>query len=166
MIIVAIKKRDKRGVSAIVGYVLLIVFAISISVVVFNFLRKSIPKEEEKCPDAVSIEIRDYTSASGLLKLEIKNRGLFSINGLTFTLKQEEKVCKISKIECPKCARSMAPYNKILFKEELKPDVSAANMTVKYSGCAAATSVEITPMKYMEEGFSSCEMSIIRENID
>lgn len=74
---------SKRGLSAIVGYVLLITFGIILSVIVFNYLRTYVPTESLECPDGVSVFIKEYTydCDSGELAINFKNNGKFSVDG-------------------------------------------------------------------------------------
>jgi len=76
---------DKRGISNIIGYVLLIGISISLSVLVFNWLRFYVsPDEIEQCPDAIDVIIEDYacvSGANGFLNISLKNKGRFSVDG-------------------------------------------------------------------------------------
>lgn len=76
--------KDKRAVSELIGYILLITFAIVIAGVVFQWLKTYVPKEGIACPDEVSIYISDYTfdKNSKELNLILKNNGQFSIGGI------------------------------------------------------------------------------------
>ena len=50
--------RGKKGVSIIIGYVILIAVAITMSFLVYAWMKSYVPKEELKCPDDVFIRIR------------------------------------------------------------------------------------------------------------
>ena len=78
-----IKKGNKRGVSVVVGYVLLITFGIVLSAVVYGYLKTYVPSETVHCPDGVSVLLKDYSynCSSGGLVLDIKNNGKFNVNG-------------------------------------------------------------------------------------
>lgn len=166
--------RNKKGLSEIVGYVLLIVFAISMSAVVYTFLKSSIPKPEVQCPDAVSIEISDYQIADAsdegtgykILYLNITNRGLFGINGFSVTLKESSKPCSIIKIECDDNINTCTPQaNKILFKQFLNQSMMKP-IYIVYDGRACdANYIELTPMRYSGNNIILCDNSIIKENI-
>ena len=74
--------KSKRGVSVIIGYVLLITIAILLSVLVFNWLRFYVsPETKETCPEGVSLIIQDYSCANQKLNITLKNKGLFNISG-------------------------------------------------------------------------------------
>lgn len=78
-----IKKKEKKGVSVMIGYVLLITAAVVLGVIVYQWLRTYVPSEGASCPEGVSIFIKDYSCNSGgnQLNLTIKNNGKFSLAG-------------------------------------------------------------------------------------
>ena len=72
--------RNKKAISVIVSYVLLVVIGISLSVLVYNWLRFYVgEKNIETCPDDINLIIQDYHCQSRQLNLTLKNKGLFSI---------------------------------------------------------------------------------------
>lgn len=78
-----ITKKNKRGLSEIIAYVLLILIAVSIAGVVYVWLQGQIPKGKTSCPEGVSISIEAYTcnNAIGKINITFENRGLFNIDG-------------------------------------------------------------------------------------
>ncbi len=85
---------NKKGVSEMVGYVLLIVIALGLSVLVYVYLEKFTPKGKLECPEGVSISIRSAECNSSLpqqLKLEFFNNGLFKVDGIYVKLGVEGK---------------------------------------------------------------------------
>ena len=79
-----IKKFDKKGLSEVVGYVLLIAIAVSMSVIVYYFLHSYIPKPSTNdCPSGMSIIISDYNCdlTNKNINLTLQNKGLFDIDG-------------------------------------------------------------------------------------
>jgi len=162
--------KSRKGLAEIVSYVLLIVFAVSISALVYTWLRGTIPKAETTCPEAVSIEIRDYTfftdnTNKKYLFINVTNRGLFSVNGLSFTLKEDGTLCKIEQLDCAdfdKC--DLLQANKIMFgsvlnQSQIKP------IGIMYSGCDEANEVEIIPIKFVEKNLVLCENSVIKQKL-
>ncbi|MDA3836543.1 MAG: hypothetical protein PF542_02885 [Nanoarchaeota archaeon] len=73
--------KNKKAVSAIVGYVLLITFGIVLSVIVYNYLKSYVPKDLIDCPEGVSIFVKDYNCANGQLNVTLKNNGRFDLAG-------------------------------------------------------------------------------------
>jgi flagellin-like protein len=78
---------NKKGISAIVAYSLLIAMTIALSVLVFNWLRYYVEDTGEsgaKCPEGVSLIITQADCSSGTtgnLNLTVKNKGRHNIDG-------------------------------------------------------------------------------------
>ncbi|MFZ1971019.1 MAG: archaellin/type IV pilin N-terminal domain-containing protein [Candidatus Nanoarchaeia archaeon] len=76
-------RKNKRGVSEIIGYILLIAITISISIFVYVWLKSYVPQNSISCPDGVSISIINYTYSctKNNLGLTLQNTGTFNISG-------------------------------------------------------------------------------------
>jgi flagellin-like protein len=77
---------SKRGLSEIIGYVLLISITLVIAILVFNWLRAYVaPVEEITCEDNVALVIKNYSynCSTGILNLNLQNKGMFDIEGFT-----------------------------------------------------------------------------------
>ena len=76
---------DKKGLSNLVAYVLLVTITISLSVFVYGWLKTYVGGEEvETCPSNVNIVISSYecvSSAEGNLSVKLRNKGLFNVDG-------------------------------------------------------------------------------------
>ncbi len=73
--------KNKKGISAMIGYVLLITFGIIMGVIVYNYLKTYVPKEALNCPSDVSIVLQNYDCESNQLNLTLKNNGKFNLAG-------------------------------------------------------------------------------------
>jgi hypothetical protein len=77
--------KNKKGISIVIGYILLIAISIVMSVLVYSWLKTYVPKESLKCPEGTSLFIKEisYTCTPGkeTLNITVKNNGKFSING-------------------------------------------------------------------------------------
>ncbi len=81
--------KNKKALSNIVGYVLLISITLSLSVLVYGWLKFYVSGDDiETCPNGVNIIIKDYECVStvlggedGYLTLTFKNKGLFTVDG-------------------------------------------------------------------------------------
>ena len=81
-----IKKRNKKALSVMIGYILLITFGIVMSVIVFSYLKTYVPKEFVKCPDGVSVFIEeincsDVAFGEKEINITIQNNGKFNLAG-------------------------------------------------------------------------------------
>lgn len=75
--------KQKKAVSLMVSYVLLIVITLSLAVLVYAWLEFTVqePKTLE-CPDDVSLIIHDYKCpGSQIIELTLRNKGLWNIRG-------------------------------------------------------------------------------------
>lgn len=86
-------QHNKKALSEIIGYTILIVIAVSLSVVTYSFLKSYIPKEKAECPAEIGLIVENYTckyipSAGGgglgtqtsYLELSVLNKGLFIVD--------------------------------------------------------------------------------------
>lgn len=66
-----------------IGYVLLISFAVFMGVVVYQWMKTFVPRETLECPDGTSLFIKDYTYNCSIkeLNLILTNNGRFNIGG-------------------------------------------------------------------------------------
>jgi len=94
---------DKKGVSLMIGYVLLIVIVISLSIAVFAYLKLYLPKDQPKCQDNVILSIDEVTCVVSEtvptqyeVSVTLTNRGLFNINGAFIRIGGVGRIVKIS----------------------------------------------------------------------
>jgi len=73
-------RSNKKGISEIVGYVLLVLIAISLSSFVFFYLKTYLPKEKPVCPDDISLIVQGYSCSPAQINLTLLNKGLFSVD--------------------------------------------------------------------------------------
>src|SRR3989338_8510282 len=76
-----IRKENKKAVSEVVSYVLLIVVAISLSIIVYAWIKIQLPKEIIECPEGVSVIIKDYrcNKQNNIINITFKNNGFYII---------------------------------------------------------------------------------------
>ena len=74
---------NKRGLSLMISYVLLIVITIAIGVTVYAYLKLYLPSAKTECPADMSLGIEDIScsSTSNRLTFTIINQGLFNVGG-------------------------------------------------------------------------------------
>ena len=90
--------KNKKGLSIVVSYVLLIGISIGLSVLVYTWMKNYTPRESLECPDGTSMSIvrEIYNCSTGILNLTLKNNGRFSIYG--FYIKGSNKTADLSSI--------------------------------------------------------------------
>src|SRR3989338_6277896 len=85
-----IKRNEKKGVTELLAYVLLIGLAVSLSVIVYNWLRGyAILSPTRACPDGVSLIVDDYSCIGGVFNLTLRNKVLFNIDVYVLRINNE-----------------------------------------------------------------------------
>ena len=165
MFIPTLNKKKKLAVSAMIGYILLITFAIVIAGVVYAWLKTYVPKEGIACPDGVSIYVSDYNfdNTKKELNLILKNNGQFSVGGIYiyYSIDENEEIAANPMVGKIKSGAA-------LFGESLRFGTSGAkeedgtiinffepsdeiSLTFSASGIDYIYAVEITPIRWQEE---------------
>ena len=75
--------KDKRGISIVIGYVLLIAVSITMSILVYQWMKTYVPTDSVKCPEGTSLFIKSvaYNCVEKTLTLTLQNNGKFGIDG-------------------------------------------------------------------------------------
>ena len=154
--------KGKKGISEIVGYVLLIVIAISLSLLVYTWLKGQIPKETEKCPGDVSLVISDYScyDISGVkrLNLTLQNNGLFNIGGFVARVKNVSGGFYYD--------LNTGGGIENIFTPELKPGETSLQ-SFSYTSHGSIISIQIEPFVIGAKGkILLCESSVIEQNLE
>lgn len=149
--------RNKKGISIIVSYVLLIVIAVGVSVAVYSYLRLQVPKERNECSSEIALAIQDYQCDinAETLDLTIINRGLFNVDRASIRLGAPETTIK-EQIQIS-----------VLYEDGLDPGES---ITLSYNVPEEITLqeemvVEIVPILFEDDQLVLCENSIINQPI-
>jgi len=162
---------SKKAISIMIGYVLLITFAIIISAIVYQWIKTYVPREALDCPDGVSIFVDEITCQAGILNLTLKNNGRFSIAGYfihaTNTSEQELATIDLSKyISGGGSSRS----NSVIFTwNENSMDPNEERKSIFYL-LTNINSVEIIPVRFQvqdnKKRFVSCGNAKIKEIVN
>lgn len=81
---------QKKAVSELVAYVLLISLSIGLSIAVYTWLKGYASEHPTKtCPDGVSLIIQDYLCEHENITMNLSNKGLFKIDGYIFRINNE-----------------------------------------------------------------------------
>jgi hypothetical protein len=72
---------NKKGVSLMVSYVLLVVIGVSLAVLVYAFLKARLPSDKAECSEDLSLYIEEgYCDLpNSLIVVKLTNRGLFNV---------------------------------------------------------------------------------------
>jgi len=158
---------DKKALSEMVGYVLLIVIAISLSILVYSFLKSYILVPQEKCHDGVNLIVDRYTCDENTneIIIEMKNMGTFSAYG--FIIRAGNK-SEGNAIYALKAAGETAPMEsdagKILLNERIVPD-SSQTFKFTYSSINRIEKIDIEPIEIIGGNILLCEDALASQKI-
>lgn len=154
--------RNKKGISVMVGYVLLIIIAVALAAGVFTFLRTFIPKEKPECPEEIHLVIQDYVCSSGALNLTFSNKGLFTVDGVYVRAGLQEK-----KVRTPLNDPDAQGEERDKFYIDLVPGNKTTRTYVSNQFITPGEYiVEVEPGVYSEEGpWAICERALVIQTI-
>jgi FlaG/FlaF family flagellin (archaellin) len=89
-----LRRSNRRGVSIMVGYVLLIAIAVSLSAGVYYFMKLYLPDQAPTCSPDVKLSITQASCTHTPLdvKVTVANKGLFSVHSLLVSMGQADRV--------------------------------------------------------------------------
>ena len=131
----------RKGVSEIVGYILLIVITLTLSAFVYAYLKFYVPKEVPECAEDTNIIVQDYICTINNSKLEIivANKGLFKVYGMYVRLGDEGKRIRTQILG--------SSDNDFYFRESGKLGLLPGTSAVKKFNLADLGGVSIQPRK-------------------
>jgi FlaG/FlaF family flagellin (archaellin) len=151
---------DKRGISLVIGYVLLISISIIMSIIVYQWLKTYVPKDAIACPEGTSIFIKNthYDCINNILNVTVKNNGKFSIDGYFIHASNvtDEEALAIIDISSRIMSGGNISGSSVRFSEvtenSLTPENSANTKTSVFnvSGYGTVYRIEIIPIRIQE----------------
>ena len=165
------KIENKRGVSLVLSYVLLIVIVVGISITVFQVLKKlSQVTPTPECPDSVMMSIEDYSCEASSINLTVKNRGLFDIDGFTIrgaVSPAEKPVLPLEYDNRPLSAEKGVYFFKFSINSALKPNmVSIQNFSYSSFNPKSLGIIELEPFVVQGDEQVFCEKAVITKKLD
>jgi len=170
--------KNRRGVSIVVGYVLLVAFVIIMGSIVYQWIGSFVPREIMDCPEEVSIFVKDVDCESRNLSLTLQNNGRFNIDGY-FIRATNEPNQTLATMDLSEFFDEDAGdkgkliENKIVFgllQEENSFKPNSEPVTHVFNLDSLIYSIEVIPIRYQLENnkkrFVSCGNSKIRENVE
>jgi hypothetical protein len=142
-----------RGLIVIVAYVMLVVMGLSLSILVYSWLKGSIIKPEKECPE-VSVMIYNYSCSENQIRLMLKNQGRFDIDGVIVKTSNNSEGLAVNEI---------SPVGGDFFTPELKPGDKREKL---YETNQEIKKIEIIPLKEVEEEMLICKRGIINQEIN
>jgi hypothetical protein len=172
------RKINKKGISPMIGYVLLISAAIVMSIIVYTWLKTYVPKEALECPDYTSMFIKNSTCDlnANQLNITIRNNGNFNIAGY-FARIANESGQELATIDISRKLQSqfggLTLGNSVLFGTSEEGNSFSPNEEITHvfdiTGMGNIDFVELTPMRVQEEDrkvrTASCSDAKISEEL-
>ncbi len=165
---------EKKGISVMIGYVLLVVFVIIIGAIVYQWLKTYVPSESLDCPEGVSLFIKEarFNSTYSQLTITLRNNGRFDLAGYfihaTNSSDQELPIIDLSGyLNNTGDLPGMIHGNSVLFFEAgenlFSPGSERSYFFDIPSEIGEPYSIRITPTRYQDvdekERFVSCSKS-------
>lgn len=172
--------KQKKGVSVMIGYVLLVSLAVIMGIIVFNYLKTFVWTEKLECPDGVSLYMGEYSCSltSKQLNITLRNSGRFDIAGyfIKGTTTSGASIATTNLAEYfDEEATGLGPLN---MGNAILATSSPGNLFQAGSDTFAVFNIgslelkllEITPFRYEEQKdgrtrLVSCNDAVIRERI-
>jgi len=151
---------SKKGISIMIGYILLIGIAVTVSIFVYGYLKTYIPKDGWKCPSEVSVFLSDKECIGDYLSITIKNNGRFSIGGYFIRVTNEsEEIATVDlsdKLLELEGDGGVKVRNAVVFEAKssnvLEPGESWTNLfEIGDLGLGNSFKIEIIPLRFQEE---------------
>jgi flagellin-like protein len=159
---------NKKGVSEIVSYVLLIIIAVTLSVMVYSFLELYVPKEKAECTKDISLIIINYTCTINTnpgefngLNITFSNRGLFSVDAVYVRVGDDDAKDLINDkdlfINYAFGQTELPPGKKVFKNYTINSEIINSPREI---------GLEIQPAIITEKGVALCEEAIISQKIN
>jgi len=167
--------KNRKGISIMIGYILLVTVAVVMGVLVYNWIKTYVPQEALECPDTVSIFIERavYYEAGSILNVTIKNNGNFNIAGyfIHATNSSEQELAMIDLSNYTSAGQGRGGTVLFSMENSFEPNGKQKNVfNLSSAGIGQIYSIEITPVRFQEEEnkirFVSCGNARVRENVD
>lgn len=175
------KGTNKKGVSEIVSYVLLIVISISISALVYAWLSNLPPRAKNTCPDEVSLIIKDYCLDTGnnIINITLQNKGTYIVGAVNVKIANKTETAKNKTIPIYPLGGSNpdgTPNHNLngttyLGLNGLNPG-REKSLLLGYMGYNTITKIQITPVVFAAASrekspdFIFCNKAIIVEDVN
>ncbi|MBI2452510.1 hypothetical protein HYV50_05575 [Candidatus Pacearchaeota archaeon] len=86
--------KNKKGVSLIVSYVLLVIITVSLGAIVYSYLKTQLPGEKAECPSDINLIIEEASCSGNKLNVTFSNRGLFNVSGVFVRLDSANRTAR------------------------------------------------------------------------
>lgn len=136
-----------------VGYILLISFALIMAVIIYAYLKTYVPKDIASCPEDTFLFVKDVSCENGMLNITLKNNGRFNVAGYfihgTRTIDEDVAVVDLIPMLKKNVVGQNPYFTSVLFEinneNTLKPNEEILN---QYNLSTYIYSIEIIPTRF------------------
>jgi hypothetical protein len=155
--------QNKKGVSLMISYALLIVITIALGALVYAYLKFYLPSDKTECPEDMSLRALNIVCISdgqhATLSMDLYNAGLFNVSGVYLRFGASERTVRLQ-----------IPENKgqELFDYPLAPGSAYTKTYVLNSLLEPSVSnyiLEIQPAIFAEKSTIPCTNAIITQPV-
>ncbi|MEI7719167.1 MAG: archaellin/type IV pilin N-terminal domain-containing protein [archaeon] len=159
---------NKKGVSEIVSYVLLISITFIIAGMVYSWLTFYVtPGKETKCEEGVSITLRSYVynCTTKAFNLTLQNRGLFDIDGYIIRVgnQSDSEIGVYTINKTGKILNTSEVYTDVYINSSHLDSLDATN-TLQKNMTGNISFIEIQPFEIQESARVFCE-SVVKQKV-
>lgn len=177
--------KNKKGISVMVGYILLVVFILGISALVFQWLTSYVPGESLNCPDGASLFVNQTTFTDPTLSVSLINTGTFNLRGYFIHIKEAESEDIAARdissyLDVETSGGAGLTSNSVFFADEETGDAKNNDFTpgetethyfdLTGSGISSIYSVQVTPTRFEETDgvitYTSCVNARTEQLVD
>jgi len=156
------KLSNKRAISEMVSYVLLVVIAVGLSVAVYAYLKVFVPNDlKPECKDDVQLIVQSSNctiNPTKAVSVTLYNKGLFRVNAVLLRLGAEERKVRLNLKEIPFSGDGLLPGNSTSFI------ISSQTILGPILIAPGKYTLEIQPEAINERGeLAVCEKSVITQ---
>ena len=168
---------NKKSVSEMLSYVILISIAITMAIAVFAWLKIiANVKPVEACEEGTSVIINNYVCGNNILNLTIKNNGRFDISGFVLEVGDNSNRARTTRL-LPLYTEQTSNEGFLIFRPALNPGKEKEaifsdkekrpNGEIREIDFQNIANIKLQPFIIHESGTKIvCEESIIRQNLE
>ena len=161
---------SKKGISVIVGYVLLVSMTLALSVLVFNWLKFYVqPSEIDECSDDVNIIINGYecyqsriSGRDGNFSVTLKNKGLFTVDGYSLKFHTED-YAEFGFYIFNSTGSKLKPGESVTSEYNFSDYIGPGEEFLDKNAFHTVSLIEIQPFMNDDEGNMSCQSYTIQK---
>jgi len=151
----SLQTKNKKGISVMIGYILLISFAVILGSVIYTWVKAYVPNQGLECPEGVSLFVKDaqYDCSTSLV-LTLKNNGRFNFAGY-FIHSTDEEDQEIATIDISEYAYvGIQPMSGVVLFDSIPANTLEPGQEIIDSFTLPGTtyySIEIIPIRFQED---------------